>query len=87
MPRTTQAELLARIAALEALLTSTAAPAAPAASAHIGPSGKPDGRTHACTLCTRMFRGDGLQGGKVTFAQATGGLAWHLRTTHGAAGF
>ena len=87
MPRTTTAQLIERIAALEALLTAQATPAAPVASAHIGPSGRPDGRTHACALCTRMFRGDGLQGGKVTFAQATGGLAWHLRTAHGAAGF
>jgi hypothetical protein len=87
MPRTTKAELLARIAALEALLTSTAAPAAPVVAAHIGPSGKPDGRSHACGMCDRAYRGDGLQGGKVAFSQATGGLAWHLRTAHGAAGF
>jgi hypothetical protein len=85
-----QSKMALEIAALRAeiaALKATSAPAAPAASAHIGPSGKPDGRTHACGTCDRMFRGDGLQGGKVTFTTATGGLAWHLRTAHGATGF
>jgi hypothetical protein len=61
MPRTTTAELLARISALEALLTTQAAPVAPVVAAHIGPSGKPDGRTNACTVepgvCTKLTRG------------------------------
>jgi hypothetical protein len=59
MARTTIATLTARLAVLEAALAAKSAPAQPVASAHVGPSGKRDGREFPCTAtpaCTRSLR-------------------------------
>ena len=77
MARSNTTTLLAEIAAMRAeiaaLRTSTSAPVAPIVAAHVGPSGKPDGRTRACNAavpCDRLFRSDS-------------GRAWHVANVHG----
>ena len=59
----TLAQLVAQVAALQTALTDALAakalPASPTAGTHVGPSGKLDGREHACSApdaCGRVFR-------------------------------
>ena len=55
----TLAQLVKQVAALTDALAAKARPASPTAGTHVGPSGKLDGREHACSApdaCGRVFR-------------------------------